>query len=78
MNRMIVKSRVGADGVLLVEVPLGSQDANREVLVTIEPAAISRPANEEYSAWLQSVAGKWQGDFERPSQDKLEERDPLP
>jgi hypothetical protein len=77
MNRTVVKSRVGADGVLQVVVPLGSGDANRDVLVTIEPSADS-VAGESYSDWLKSVAGKWQGDFQRPPEGMLEEREPLP
>jgi hypothetical protein len=31
-----VHSRVGSDGVLKLSVPLGAQDANRDVVVTIE------------------------------------------
>jgi hypothetical protein len=37
MNRMIIKTTVGADGVLHMKVPVG--DAYREVQVTIEPVA---------------------------------------
>jgi hypothetical protein len=36
MNRMILHSRVGADGVLHLTVPIGAMDANREVQVTID------------------------------------------
>ena len=79
MTRTIVKSRVGADGVLAVEVPLGKAEANREVTVTIEPVS-TKPAmtQEEWSAWVLSMAGTWQGDFERPEQGEYEQRDPLP
>ncbi len=67
MNRMIVNSRIGSDGVLHVTVPVGRADADREVRVTIEPAeAPASPAEQRaYSAWVESIAGKWQGDFER-------------
>jgi hypothetical protein len=75
MNRMVVKSRVRADGILQVRVPLASEDANRDVLVTIEPSA-EPIADDSYSAWLKSVAGKWQGDFQRPPEGTLEEREP--
>ena len=78
MNRMIVKSRIGADGVLQVQVPVGAADANREVVVTIEPATETSIDVNGYSSWLRSIAGAWQGDFERPPQGTLEEREPLP
>jgi hypothetical protein len=77
MNRMIVKSRVGNDGVLHVNVPIGAADANRDVQVTIElaaaPAAHSR---QDYLDFLQATAGAWQGEFERPEQGDYEKRDP--
>jgi hypothetical protein len=36
MTRMVLKSRVGADGVLQLNIPVGAGEANREVQVTIE------------------------------------------
>lgn len=78
MNRMIVKSRVGADGVLHVHVPIGAADANCEVLVTIEPAAAPpRHSHQDYLNFLRATAGAWQGEFERPPQDDFETREPL-
>jgi hypothetical protein len=62
---------------LQVLVPLGSEDANRDVLVTIAPSADSA-AGEPYSDWLKTVAGKWQGDFQRPPKELLEEREVSP
>lgn len=77
MNPVIVNSKVGADGILQVQVPLGAAEANREVRVTIEASAALPVASDDYVAWLRSVAGHWQGEFERPSQGMLEERQPL-
>ena len=37
MNRMVLHSRVGADGVLHLTVPIGKEDADREVRVTHRP-----------------------------------------
>ncbi len=37
MNRMIVKSKVGSDGILHLDLPIGLQEANAEVQVTVEP-----------------------------------------
>ncbi|MBS0262790.1 MAG: hypothetical protein JSS02_12620 [Planctomycetes bacterium] len=77
MNRMILKSKVGSDGVLQVAIPFGLANANREVQVTIDPAQPRSDAPSDYSAWLDSIAGRWQGDFERPPQGVAEEREPL-
>ncbi len=76
MNRMIVKSRVGTDGVLHVNVPIGAADANREVQVTIEPAgAPAARSRQDYLDFLQATAGAWQGEFVRPEQGVYEVRD---
>ena len=78
MNRTIVKSRVGADGILHVDVPLGTAEAHREVQLTIEPAnADEAPSRQAYLDFLQATAGAWQGDFERPEQGELEVRDSM-
>jgi hypothetical protein len=76
MTHIVVKSKVGADGVLHLNVPVGPEEANREVQVTIE----SRPApmsQEEWQRWVDKMAGSWQGDFERPPQGEYEQRDEL-
>jgi hypothetical protein len=75
MNTMIVRSRVGADGVLRVAVPVGSAEADREMQVTIEPLPERRNEGAEYLAWLEKSGGRWMGDFERPPQGAFEERE---
>ena len=76
MTRMSIKTRVGADGVL--HVPLGEAEANREGQVTIEPTAPKTAMTQaDYAAWVESMAGTWQGDFERPLEGAFEDRDPL-
>jgi hypothetical protein len=76
MSRITLSARVGADGVL--HVPLGEEEANRVVRVTIESetprAAESR---QEYLDFLQATAGAWQGEFERPERGEYEVRDPM-
>lgn len=80
MNRMVIDSRVGPDGIL--HIPVGSDAANKDVRVTIEAAEISSGKElmsaEEWRAFLKSTAGAWQGDFDRPPQGPLQERDPFP
>jgi len=78
MNRVIVKTRIDADGVLRVTIPLTPEDANREVEVTIEPTGPPPMTQEEWRQFIMSTAGTWQGEFERPEQGEFEEREPLP
>jgi hypothetical protein len=76
MSRITLSARVGADGVL--HLPLGEEEANRDVRVTIEPAG--SPAGEsrqDYLDFLQATAGAWHGDFERPDQGEYEIRDSM-
>jgi hypothetical protein len=80
MTRMVIHSRVGADGVLHITVPMGKEVADREVQVTADPAPVGPlPMTEqEWRAFVLSTAGSWQGDLERPDQGEYEQRDELP
>jgi hypothetical protein len=75
MQRLIVKSRVGADGVLRVTVPVGEAEADLEVQLIIEPLPPVEKSHQDYLDFLQATAGAWQGDFERPEQGEYEDRD---
>jgi hypothetical protein len=78
MNRMVVKSKVGSDGVLHLTLPVGAEEADKEVQITVEPITPKKEMTQaEWEAWVDSMAGSWQGDFERPPQGELKERDPL-
>jgi hypothetical protein len=76
MSRIVVHAKAGPDGTLHLDLPLGSEQAGREVRVVIE--SVAKPLTQaEYAAWVQSMAGTWQGDFERPPQGEYERREPL-
>ena len=80
MNRIVMRSKVGSDGVLHLSLPVGLVDAGEDVQVTVEscppqPTPIQTPA--EWKAWVEEMAGSWQGDFERPPQGEYEDREPL-
>jgi len=77
MNRMVVKSTVSSDGVLHLALPLGIEEANREVQVTVESALPSPVSQEDWRRLILATAGKWQGEFERPEQGEYEQREPL-
>ena len=82
MTPTTVTSRVGADGVLSVVLPLGPAEANREVRVTVEPVSEkSEMTPEEWSewrAWVKSMAGSiTDPTFRRHEQGEYEVRDQL-
>lgn len=77
MTRVVTKSRVGADGVLHLELPLGTPEAGREVQVTVE--SLPPPmTQEEWRAWVYRTAGSvTDPGFERPPQGDYEVRESL-
>ena len=77
MNRMVLKSTVSGDGVLRLALPVGIEEANKEMQVTVEPATPAPMSQEEWQKLVLSTGGKWQGDFLRPEQAVYEEREPL-
>jgi hypothetical protein len=79
MSHIELASRVGADGVLRISVPLGPDEANREVKVTVEPAdacaRLSRPSREEWQEFIRATAGCISDPtFQRPPQGEYERR----
>ena len=55
MNRIVVHSRVGTDGVLRLNVPIGAAAADDEVEVTIERAGSKQQTVAEQEEWRQFV-----------------------
>ena len=70
----IMTSVSGPDRKLHLEIPV-ADPGEYEVLVTVRP----KPAmnREEWQAWVQEMAGSWEGDFVRPPQGEYEVRTPL-
>jgi hypothetical protein len=78
MNRIVVKSKVSVDGILHLSVPIGMDEAEKDVQVTVEASTPATPmTREQWGAWVDSMAGTWQGDFQRPPQGEYEERESL-
>jgi hypothetical protein len=77
MDRMVVKSTVSSDGILHLALPVGIEDANREVQITVEPVPPVPMSQEEWQKLVLSTGGKWQGEFQRPEQGDYERREPL-
>jgi hypothetical protein len=79
LDRIVVHSRVGADGILHVLVPVGEADANREVEVTINPLPKSGMSQEEWRKLVLSTAGSiTDPSFIRQDQGEYEQREALP
>lgn len=82
MTRVVIRSKVGADGVLHLDVPVGPTDANQEVQVTIEAVrtGVPRPmTQEEWKAFILSTAGSiTDPTFRRHEQGEYEPREELP
>jgi hypothetical protein len=79
MTHIEIRSRVGADGVLTIALPLGAADANREVKVTVEPVGVSSPSSppsgNEWRDFVTAMAGCISDPtFQRPEQGKYERR----
>lgn len=79
MTPIELHSRIDSDGNLRLDVPIGTADANRDVVVTIAPAEDSSSAEQSRDEWrkfIDSIAGTWEGEpFERPPQGTFEDRD---
>ena len=79
MTHVEIKSRVGADGVLTISLPLGSSEANRDVRIVVEPAATSPSPSpegpEEWRDFVRRMAGCISDPtFRRPEQGEFERR----
>jgi len=75
MDRMVLLSRVGADGVLQITVPMGKSDADREVQVTIDPVGPPPMTQEEWHNFVLTTAGSvTDPSFVRHEQGQFDDR----
>ncbi len=81
MTRIELISKADADGVIHVEIPVGPGAADVEFRIVAERLSDApRPARpflnrEEWLAFIERTAGKWQGEFEIPDDPPPQERD---
>ena len=78
----VVTARVGADGVLTLNVPLGEADANKGLRVTVEtlesPKAMPLTDRAAWLQFLEQMGGSiTDPTFERHQQGDYEERETL-
>ena len=78
MDRMVLRSKIGGDGVLHLDLPVGVKDADREVQVTVELMPPAPMSQEEWRAFITRTAGSITDPlFRRWEQGEYEEREPL-
>jgi hypothetical protein len=80
MHSVTLRSHVGPDGILNLQVPSGIRDADVEVMVIMQPLvtdSVKTPANSEWPpGFFEQTFGSIP-DLERPPQGELPEREPL-
>ena len=66
MRSILIRSRVGADGILHLDVPSDLPETEVDVMVIVQPVSQSDPGRTEELAWstafFESVVGSWQGE----------------
>ncbi len=78
MTPLIVKSKISHEGILHLSLSVGLESADQEVQVTVEALPSARAmSTEQWRTWVKSMAGTWEGEFERPPQGEYEEREAL-
>jgi hypothetical protein len=86
MRSLSLRSRIGRDGILRLEIPVGAANVDCDVVVVVEPVASVPPcasaAASESLGWspgfFEETAGKWEGDpLVRPEQGEYEVREAL-
>lgn len=63
-------------GVLRPIEPLSLPEGAR-VHLRVEPQNGNAATSTDHTAWLDNVAGRWQGDFMRDDDGQLESREPM-
>jgi hypothetical protein len=78
METITLHSRVGADGLLNLQVPVKATNADLEIVLIVQPLA-PQPAGHGWPAgFFEEVAGGWQGErLMREDQGDYEIRDEL-
>ncbi|MDZ7958188.1 MAG: hypothetical protein RMY34_09845 [Aulosira sp. DedQUE10] len=83
MHSIKLKKRVGADGVLHLDIPVGITDKEVEIMVIYQPLeASTQLKTPEQRGWMpgffEEVIGGWVGEpLERPEQGDYEIREQL-
>ena len=78
MRTIQITGKSGPDGVLHVDVPVGTAETEFDVIVVLQPKPAAPTDSPESRGWppdfFEKTAGCWQGEFERPPQGEFEKR----
>ena len=78
MRTIQLTGKTGPDGVLDLRVPVGTAEAEFDVVVIVQLKARGAADSPEARGWppgfFEKTAGAWQGEFERPPQGEFEKR----
>jgi hypothetical protein len=83
MQSIKLKKRVGADGILHLDIPVGITDKEVEIMVIYQPLETpTQPKTAQQRGWnpgfFEEVIGGWVGEpLERPEQGEYETREQL-
>ena len=64
MTQLVLESFVDADGMLTLSIPIGKEEANSKVRVTVEHLGSGVTDANARKARIRALIGAWQGDFE--------------
>ena len=81
MQNITLHSNIGPDGILHLNIPFKSEDANVKVEVIIKPIMSKPKISEELGyppGFFEEVAGGWAGEpLERAEQGEFEQREEI-
>lgn len=80
MQSIKLRSHVGSDGILQLQVPVGNADKDIEVIVIYQTVETESEKTPEELGWIPGLFERTAGaipDLERPPQGELQEREPL-
>ncbi|MCP4112750.1 MAG: hypothetical protein GY749_45685 [Desulfobacteraceae bacterium] len=83
MKSMQLKSNVGKDGILRLQVPINMPEQEIEIVLVIQP--VHKQTENQYHTiergwpdnFFKDIVGAWSGDLVRPSQGNFETREEL-
>lgn len=78
MQSLRLHARVGKDGILKLETPIGITDTELEVILVVNPVKETHPLEEWPSNFFTEIIGGWEGKpLIREPQGTYESRDEL-
>ena len=78
METITLRSRVGADGLLKLQVPVKATNTDLEVVLIVQPVAVAAETHGWPAGFFEEVAGGWQGEqLVREDQGQYEVREDL-